>query len=416
MEFSYLLWIFLSVAGCAQALQFKYYGYNEMYSEAGKIVNRCKNIMRMYSIGKTVQKRSLFVIEISKKPGVHELLKPEFKYVGNMHGNEVIGKEMLLHLVDEMCNKYGNDSTITNLIDNTRIHILITMNPDGFESATEGICVGTKGRSNANRVDLNRNFPDKFYDRTAALQPEAKAIMDWLDKIPFVLSANLHGGALVANYPYDNYKGGKGTTGFYARSPDDAFFRHISSVYANAHSTMHLGNACNDSFPGGITNGAKWYSLAGGMQDYNYRYTNCMEITLELSCCKYPLQSTLFGFWQANKRALIAYMQQVHSGVKGLVRYANGAPVHKAVVSIKGNNKTVTTTTKGEYWKLLMPGNYTVSACSVEFPVQVQQGSASRLDFQVTKCPGISSGVLLEARVSVLVSTMLVAFAMFINA
>jgi carboxypeptidase D len=58
-------------------------------------------------------------------------------------------------------------------------------------------------RENANDVDLNRNFPDQFRSSTSARQPETSAVMAWSASRHFVLSANFHGGDLVANYPYD---------------------------------------------------------------------------------------------------------------------------------------------------------------------------------------------------------------------
>lgn len=40
---------------------------------------------------------------------------------------------------------------------------------------------------------------------------QVRAVIGWLKTETFVLSANLHGGALVASYPYDNSNGGKHT-------------------------------------------------------------------------------------------------------------------------------------------------------------------------------------------------------------
>lgn len=59
-------------------------------------------------------------------------------------------------------------------------------------------------RYNARGFDLNRNFPDYFKQNNKRGQPETDAVKEWTSKIQFVLSGGLHGGALVASYPFDN--------------------------------------------------------------------------------------------------------------------------------------------------------------------------------------------------------------------
>jgi Zinc carboxypeptidase len=63
--------------------------------------------------------------------------------------------------------------------------------------------------------------------------------MKWILKENFVLSANLHGGSLVASYPYDETIHHTDRT--YGQSPDDSLFRFLAHTYANKHSTMAKG-------------------------------------------------------------------------------------------------------------------------------------------------------------------------------
>ncbi|XP_019642718.1 PREDICTED: carboxypeptidase N catalytic chain-like [Branchiostoma belcheri] len=424
MMFAFLLAALpaLALAEVDSSFVFQYHRYPALQSAMLAVNNDCPDITRLYSIGQSVQGRELWVLEITDNPGQHELGEPEFKYVGNMHGNEVRGRELILLLAQYLCGEYkAGNSRIVSLVQNTRIHLMPTMNPDGFEVAANQGPDGndwTTGRDNMQKIDLNRNFPalnSIAYSGEASgmnqdhipipssywsgkVAPETRAMITWLQSYPFVLSANMHDGTVVANYPYDNAK--RGDYG-YAATPDDTLWISLASTYAQAHGTMGtVGGDCGYDFhfedQGGITNGADWYSLEGGMQDFNYLHTNCYELTLELGCDKYPPESELRMEWNNNKEALLAYMEQVHIGIKGVVRDTNGNGVPDAKIMVQGNIHGVHSAADGDYWRLLLPGTYSVSVTKGQATqtksCTVTSGAATTCDFTLDAAATSVSG------------------------
>lgn len=365
---------------------------NPHYISNQDIETVLKNLQRQYpnlakvsSIGKSLEGRDLFVIEIRRDvQQSRTLLMPMFKYIGNIHGDEPLGRQLLVYLAEYLLSNINASSEVRSLVDNTDIFLMPSMNPDGFERSIEGNCRSLPnytGRYNAGRIDLNRDFPDPFnaWDKLymRRLQPETWAMINWLRANPFVLSANLHGGAVVASYPYDNSPSLRGDQ--YSPTPDDSMFRYLASTYAKNHPTMQKESKCHKKFRGGITNGAKWYKTIGGMQDFNYVYTNCFEITLEISCCKYPNASSLVDEWRKNKRSLIEYMKMTHIGVKGVcIDSETNQPIFNVKIEVENyEGIPIYTRITGEYWRLLEPGVYQIRATAPGYLTKVETATVT---------------------------------------
>lgn len=58
----------------------------------------------------------------------------------------------------------------------------------------------------------------------------------------------------------------------------------------------------------------------------------------------------------------LRFMEAVHWGVKGLVRNDKGEAILDADVVVEGIAHNVTTSNRGEYWRLLLPGTYQIYA------------------------------------------------------
>ena len=333
-----------------------YHNYDELTDFLQGINSQYPDITNLISIGQSVQGRELWVLEVSDSPGVNEL-EPEFKYVANMHGDETVGRELSLFLIEWLVQEYGTNQRATDLVNNTSIFIMPSMNPDGFESGD---------RYNANGVDLNRDFPDQFDDPNNSIngrQPETRAMMEWTWNHNFVLSANMHTGALVANYPYDGPN-----SGTYSAAPDNDLFIQLARCYADAHPNMESGG-----FNNGITNGAEWYAVFGGMQDWNYVWESDFEITLEQNETKWPNSDQLPGLWEEHREPMIAYIEQVHKGVRGVILDSESSMPLNATILVEGIDHNVFTDSEnGDYYRLLTPGTYTITAQSFGYVSESQ--------------------------------------------
>ncbi|KAL4827064.1 hypothetical protein H8958_016043 [Nasalis larvatus] len=443
----------LEVLGCPMAPVYSYYAQNEVVAtddldfrhhsykdmrQLMKVVNEeCPTITRTYSLGKSSRGLKIYAMEISDNPGEHELGEPEFRYTAGIHGNEVLGRELLLLLMQYLCREYRDGNPrVRSLVQDTRIHLVPSLNPDGYEVAAQ---MGSEfgnwalGLWTEEGFDIFEDFPDlnsvlwgaeerkwvpyrvpnnnlpipeRYLSPDATVSTEVRAIIAWMEKNPFVLGANLNGGERLVSYPYDMARtptqeqllaaamaAARGEdedeVSEAQETPDHAIFRWLAISFASAHLTLtepYRGGCQAQDYTGGmgIVNGAKWNPRSGTINDFSYLHTNCLELSFYLGCDKFPHESELPREWENNKEALLTFMEQVHRGIKGVVTDEQGIPIANATISVSGINHGVKTASGGDYWRILNPGEYRVTAhaegytpsaktCNVDYDIGATQ-------------------------------------------
>ncbi|MFO7659450.1 MAG: M14 family zinc carboxypeptidase, partial [Candidatus Cloacimonadaceae bacterium] len=126
-----------------------YYTWSEFTTFMQNTANQFPNICELVQFGTSVQNRPLYFMKISDNVAQQEN-EPEFRYISSIHGDEVVGYDLLIRLIQQLTSQYGTDPRVTIMVDNTELWICPMLNPDGYIAHS---------RYNANLVDLNRNFP-----------------------------------------------------------------------------------------------------------------------------------------------------------------------------------------------------------------------------------------------------------------
>lgn len=303
--------------------------------------------------------------------------KPAMLITGSFHGNDLIGQELCLQLIQYLCQSYNRVPAIRRILDSTDLYIIPVLNPDATFIAQ---------RYTHRGIDLDRAFPDRVARASNPVlsEPEIQGITGWLLERNFVAAVSLLGGGggpeqhgLVIRYPWNSPQNKFDHKNMADRTLDDRAFRYLARSFVSKHAVMRQAKRYLTEPEIATINGAEWYPRRGSMQDWIYEHVG--TIHLDLVICPYlrPLPQHLPTYWEQNSRALIGLIQAVDStGVRGTVVDAHtkqGISGTELVItdmhdrSRKLHPIRVNHREGGFFARFLVPGRYSIRAAAVGY-------------------------------------------------
>ncbi len=322
-----------------------------------KFANVYPTICKLDTICILKSKRKLLTARISNFSDSKQ--KPSFFYCSTIHGNEYEGYVLMLHLIDYLLTHYKQDSLVTKLINNIDIYINPLANPDGTYYTGNNTVNGAIYYNATGYVNLNRNFPDPQngnHPDGYNWQPETQALMNYASLHHFVMGATFHTGGELVNYPWDTWYP------YQHLHADDTWWQRVSRIYADTvHSKIKTDYFTQQD--NGITNGASWYPISGGKQDYMNFFQHCRDVTIEL---KYDYRTySLPDMWNYNYMSFLRYMEQCIYGFKGVVTDSLSGTPMKALITIENHDKDSSNIysilPSGNFYRPIYKGTYNIT-------------------------------------------------------
>ncbi len=111
-----------------------YHNYQALTQALKNIVGKNTKIAKLQSIGKSLQGRDLWMVQITGTQGGSPEEKQALLVVGNLEGDHVIGSEVAIGMAEYLINGYGSDEKVTEILNKRTFYIAPRMNPDGAEA------------------------------------------------------------------------------------------------------------------------------------------------------------------------------------------------------------------------------------------------------------------------------------------
>ena len=334
------LFFSVSATGCFRAFAIEdlsYHTYDTMLSELRHLEKAHPKTGKLHDLGVSSDGRTrVWAFKISDDVEKEED-EPNVLLTGGIHGNEPVASEMALFTIRRLLSADSHRA----LIDKTQIWVIPIINPAGHAA--------DNSHNNANRIDLNRNFPvDWTSDNLDAVEIEIQNLVKNLHRrrAHVVAGIDLHtyGRAYLLPWAHTRKKPAD-----WAAMKDLADKMAKTSGYQALQLTEYLGK-----------------TVPGGAADYLYGRCGTFHYGLELGTSHELPAEQLGGLCRKNLPGIMIMMNRVHTSTLTGHVTRNGKPV-AAVVDVDGIDKPanlrrpyMSDAAFGRYYRILLPGAYTV--------------------------------------------------------
>jgi hypothetical protein len=111
----------------------RYHDSAEAETLLREIVAKYPDLARMYSIGRSLKGKELWVLELTNRRTRPAEEKPGYYVDGGIHACELTGAEQVLYLAWYFSAKYGKEAEVTRLLDTRALYLRPKFNPDGAD-------------------------------------------------------------------------------------------------------------------------------------------------------------------------------------------------------------------------------------------------------------------------------------------
>jgi len=340
----------------------QYHSYEEIIQIIDSLSTYYPALCKKYNYGLSVEGRQLCALKISDNVENDEN-EAEIMFDGGIHGDEVGGPENLIRFSRKLCQQYGTDPDITNLINTREIWLYMMVNPDGRVNMV---------RYNSNGVDLNRDWGYMWAGSGSSpfyySQAETRALRNCILENQFVIQTCYHSGTVFLAYPW-SYRPDS--------CPDKPQFHHLAGIYAESSGYPDL------PYEQGYTG---MYSINGSSKDAGYGSMGSIAWTMEISMDKQPPGPQIQYYYDINEPSMIEMIRYAGYGVSGTITDAvTGFPV-AATIYADDFYPSYSDPVIGDYHKYLLAGTYTVTAVAngyqpVTQDVVISSNTSTELNF-----------------------------------